>query len=208
MANKYFSKISKPRVSERTFDGLIGHTFPDTLNPNDDGAYGKYIDKTIKQALKTVDPNNGNPDLSDYDIELKSKKQDSGTNWTIATMTAQDIINTPYRNSPVFRKLQALLLVEHNTILVTDVTLTYLDNDDAQERIQDFYETVRNALSLYVLSNGYNFSDSQQFKHRIGVLEHNNVGQEFKFRLRQAHLDTMVSMSANVSIRDQFFEFS
>lgn len=208
MSNKRYSRIAKPRVSERTFDKLVGQQFPDGLNPNDDGAYGKYIDSLIKKELKAINPGNGNPDLSDYDIELKSKKTGSDANWTIANMTATDIINTDYANSPFCRKLQSLLTVTHDTTKVVDVNLTYLDNDDAQERLDEFYENVREQLEDYVNVHGYNFNNSQQFKEHIGVLEYANTGENFKFRLRTSKLKTLVNMSANVSIRDQFFDFS
>ncbi len=207
MANKKYPKLTKVRVAERSFDKLVGHQFPEHLNKDDDGAYGKYIDSLIKSELRVIDPGNGNPDLSDYDIELKSKKDSSNTNWTIASMTAADIINTDYINSAVYRKLQALLTISHDTTKVTDVDLTYLDNDDAQERIADYYENVRQQLTQYVNQNGSNFSDSQQFKEFLGVLEYSNNGTNFKFRIRPNRLENMLNMSANVSIRDQFFEF-
>jgi hypothetical protein len=208
MANKKYPKLTKVRVAERSFDKLVGHQFPEHLNKDDDGAYGKYIDSLIKSELRVIDPGNGNPDLSDYDIELKSKKDSSNTNWTIASMTAADIINTDYINSAVYRKLQALLTISHDTTKVTDVDLTYLDNDDAQERIADYYENVRQQLTQYVNQNGSNFSDSQQFKEFLGVLEYSNNGTNFKFRIRPNRLENMLNMSANVSIRDQFFEFT
>lgn len=208
MANKKYPKITKVRVAERSFDKLVGHQFPDYLNENDDGAYGKYIDSLIKGQLRIIDPGNGNPDLSDYDIELKSKKDSSTTNWTIASMTAADIINTDYINSAVYRKLQALLTISHDTTKVTNVDLTYLDNDDAQERIAEYYESVRSQLAQHVNHQGFNFSDSQQFKEFLGVLEYSNTGTNFKFRIRPNRLENMLNMSANVSIRDQFFEFT
>jgi hypothetical protein len=208
MANKKYPKITKVRVAERSFDKLVGHQFPNHLNENDDGAYGKYIDSLIKGELRIIDPGNGNPDLSDYDIELKSKKDSSSSNWTIASMTANDIINTDYINSPVYRKLQALLSISHDTTKITDINLTYLDNDDAQERIAEYYESVRGQLTQYVNKHGLNFSDSQQFKEFLGVLEYSNNGTNFKFRIRPPRLQNMLNMSANVSIRDQFFEFT
>lgn len=208
MANKKYPRITKPRVSERTFDKLVGHQFPDTLNENDDGACGKYIDSLIKKQLRAIDPGNGNPDLSDFDIEMKSKNVDSDANWTIANMTATDIINTDYVNSPVYRKLQSLLTITHDSTKVVGVDLTYLDNDDAQERIDEYYESVRSQLKDYVSVHGYNFNNSQQFKEYIGVLEYANTGDNFKFRLKPPRLKTIINMSANVAIRDQFFEFS
>lgn len=207
MANKKYPRITKPRVAERTFDKLVGHQFPDTLNENDDGAYGKYIDSLVKKQLRVIDAGTGDPDLSDYDIELKSKKKDSDSNWTIANMTATDIINTDYVNSPVYRKLQSLLSITHDTTKIVGVDLTYLDNDDAQELINEFYESVRKQLKDHVNTHGSNFSNSQQFKEDIGVLEYSNSGETLKFRLKPAKLKSIVNMSANVSIRDQFFEF-
>lgn len=208
MANKYYPKITKPRVSQRTFEGLVGQVFPNTINKKDDGAYGKYIDALIKAELQVFDPGNGNPDLSDYDIELKSKYDESDTMWTIANMSVNDILNTDYINSPVYRKLQSVLLVSHNKELITEVELIYLDNDDAQLCIKECYESVRQQLKNYVHSNGASFSSSKQFKEEVGVLEYSNIGQQFKFRIRSAHFKTIVNMSANVSIRDQFFDFS
>jgi hypothetical protein len=208
MANKKYTKIRKPRVAERSFDKLVGHQFPDNLNKKDDGVYGKYIDNLIKSQLQVIDPGNGNPDLSDYDIELKSKKDTSDANWTIANMTAIDIINTSYINSAVYRKMQALLLIIHDTTKITKIDLTYLDNDDVQESIEQYYEDVRQQLKNYVIFRGYSFDNSQQFKHRLGVLEYANIGNNFKFRIKCTGLQKMLNMSASTLTRDQFFEFT
>lgn len=205
MANNKFPKLNYPRVNPKTFEPLIGVSLP-PANPHDTGSHGKFIDNLIKKELQILDPGNGNPDIADYGIEVKSKSIDSDTNWTIATMTARDIIHTDYIKSPVYNKIQALLIIFHNGKEIVGVDLEYFDNDDIQTRLNAAYEEMRRDLIAHTNQHGYVFSPSQQFKSEYAVFEHTNISDYFKFRVRPKHLKTLRTVTGNVAVFDSLFE--
>ena len=131
MSNNLFNRLNKPRITKYA-PTLVGQTIPYRTKENT-SITGNYIDQLVKTWAGVSTGLNTIVDLMIYGIEIKSKDIITNSDWSIGSMRLVDIINTPYEQSSVYQKLQALFLVEYNNDLcsITSANLYYLDNDCA-----------------------------------------------------------------------------
>ncbi len=220
MSNNVFEKLNYPRVSSKTFQVLRGVEVP-AKSSKDSGLVGKKIHEYIVQNLNI----NGNSIvyIEDYGIEIKTKNEDTNTDWSIGSMTAEVIVDTPYKDSPIYQKLQALLLIttNDNFQIISDVGLYYMDFDEIQLLIQDTYEDARSQLKQEVLyqqnspKNSFFISDqpselkfdpSHSFKGKHGRFEYTNSGTAFAFRIKAKSMKMFARMAASKPKADLFFQ--
>lgn len=145
MSNRVFAKLCKPRITKFA-PTLVGQSVPRRGTDNS-AKTGNFIDQLVKNwAGASV--GSSTVDIENFGIEIKSKDTESDSDWTIGSMTLDDIISTPYTDSSIYQKLQALFLVEYNNSLsiITSANLYYLDNDDIQTLIQAGYEAARQEM--------------------------------------------------------------
>ena len=152
--NIQYPKLPFVKLTPQTFYPLRGMSIP-AKSMRNSGAVGRYIDNLIKTQLKNPSHLSTVVDLNKFGIEIKTKDTDTNTCWSIGSMTIKDIVDTPYVNSSIYQKMQALLLVttDDKFRVVTGTLLVYMDIDEVQCLIHDTYEDLRSQLT--VIWNAY-----------------------------------------------------
>jgi hypothetical protein len=208
--NNKFNRLNKPRIT-RFAPSLIGHSIPERTKGNT-STVGVYIDNLVRKWAGASTEVTSGVDLAVFGIEVKSQDIQTGSSWTIGTMTFEDILDTEYVDSSLYQKLQALFLVRYDNKLriITDANLYYLDNDEIQSILKEAYDTARQkAIDYYVnskstLSNklivfsdeSIEFNNSQQFKGPTGYcFEFTNSGTSFKFRITGLEMNRLIGLS-------------
>lgn len=219
--NIKFNRLNKPRVRDFK-NSLVGQSVPVRTDVNS-AITGLFIDEYAKNLAGVWKDNIEKVvDIMHLGIEVKSKDIHSDSNWSIGSMTFNDIIDTPYIDSPIYKKLQALFLVRYDNDLsiITHTDLYYFDNDEVQTRIQTAYESIRNemiAFKMQHLTNlnnqlfvigppAYKFTSYQKFKSVPGYcFEYMNSGNSFNFRISVKEMKDLGSVS--VSVNNPLFAF-
>lgn len=222
MANIMFPPLPHSKLSSWMFQGLKGLHIPQRSATNT-GYVGTFLDNYIKTQLN-ISNINSVVDLERYGIEVKSKDISTNTDWSIGSMTLEDILTTPYQVSSVYRKLQALLLIDTDDVfqIVKDIGLYYFDFDEVQILLEDSYNDVRSQIQQVVnehakqvakeiakgntnaVLNKVQFSNYAKFQSDYGKFESMNNGS-FQFRLTQSqmrHLTTLASIQSSVLVYD------
>lgn len=225
MSNIQFPRLTFPRLTPQTFYPLKGHPIPPKSTVYH-GAAGNYIDHLIKTHLRNPYHANSVVDLVKFGIEIKSKDIDTNTSWSIGSMTIQDIVNTPYVNSCIYAKMQALLLVttNHKFESITDTMLVYLDMDEVQAPLEQTYESLRkqltvkwNAYQLKVkqhLLNGeldeaykpMQFSPWENVKADYGMFEY-TAGTSYQFRMSQSQMNFITDIALKQASFEKHFAY-
>jgi len=106
----------------------------------------KQIETMISD--KGWDVQNGpGPDILSAGIEIKSRHLNATSNQTIGSMTTASIINTPYRQSPIYKKIQKQIRVYHNGETVLKASLYDFSDEYVQSKIEEAYESARQKIA-------------------------------------------------------------
>lgn len=147
-------------VKTKSFkDSLVGMEIPCTIPEINTGKIGRSIEDIIENFGIKVNRNEG-VDLIDYGVEVKSRCSYAGTNITIATMQRDYVINTPYKQSIAYKKLQQLRIVDYDydakkgvAVIVADKVYDWSD-PALQYSFERKYERGRKNLSLGLTPGG------------------------------------------------------
>lgn len=211
--NIKFKKLQAPRLVGIT--NLVGHQIPERKT-DDSSIVGHYCDSLGKSILGQNSNVTTGVDIKHLKLEIKSKDIHTNSDWTIGTMTMDDIINTRYVESSLYEKLQALWLIRYDNDLriICNSDIHYFDCDLVQERIEVGYETARKSIidyynrtvqdrnnSIFVfegdIQKPIRLDKSQQFKGTPGYrMEYSNSGNSIKFRISVTEMNTLVSIAA------------
>jgi len=177
---------------------------PDQVN---DGTNGKILEQEMMRQGFPIDQN-GTIDLPG--IEVKSRKASTDAMHTVGTMTYDDIVATPWDQTPFKKKLQTQYRVTINKDeFEGDVSATGkvvdFSNPEIQKELEDAYEKCRAELiaqgQIYV---GQTITAGGQY----GKLEHkpgpNGTGKSYALRIPNSGMKKMLTM-AN-STFNQLFE--
>jgi hypothetical protein len=227
--NNKFERIKGARLTK--IEGLVGHTLP-VFEKSFESKVGMHLDKVGKEILGQTEPTPVGVDITHLQVEIKSKCTDSKSksDWTIGTMTYQDIIDTPYIDSAFYKKLQALWVIQYSksSQRVEQSAVYYFDLDEIQEKLMKGYEDCRALLtaycdeqmkSIYLLKESrlftfgnevdeIKFERSHRFKPDVSnyVLELNAKSKtSFKFRIKDSEMRNLFKLAA--SIKNPLFEF-
>jgi hypothetical protein len=213
MSNFVFPPLPYTKLHSWMFNGLKTVVLP-AQSKTDSGAVGRFIDSYLKNQLNITDVSS-TVDLEAYGIELKTKDVSTRTDWSIGSMTLEDILTNPYQTSSVYKKLQALLLVDTNDNFrcVTSIGLYYFDIDEVQLLLEESYESARKQLQNEVtkhaqwvasqIANGntnailskVKFKDYVKFHGKYGKFENMNNGS-FQFRISTPQMRYLVKLAA------------
>lgn len=122
---------------------LIGKTLP----TKDFGKAGRALEDMIEQDYGITVNRGAGADSLIFGIEYKTRDLDSISPQTVATMSVDDIINTPYRESNVFKKFQQQIRVKTKDNVIIEADLYDFRPDHIQEKIEAAYEHARSQLA-------------------------------------------------------------
>jgi hypothetical protein len=158
---------------------LIGQQLP----TNKDGHAGRALELLLETLGVTINKGAG-ADILAYGLEVKTRKETASSAQTVATMSIKDIINTPYKNSNVYKKFQQQLRIKTNEL---DVIVSANIYDFDQPQIQDLIESAYEYARKQIVANNH-----------IGYTSY--VGHWGYFE--QCHLPQSDSYSFRFSVRD------
>lgn len=206
MSNFIFPRLNKPRVNVKTFLPLQGMKIP-AVDDQNTGLVGNWIHDQILLMLRADYPKMHQPDLTAFGIEIKTQDVDTESDLSIGSISLPALDRCDYINSPVFHKLQALLLISRSDTyrVITDVQLHYLDNDEIQSKLDASY----NEAKLKVLDHiggdlKFIFKPYTRFTGEFACLEAKQHGVGLQFRMSQSSLMFMTNLSNNTKVLDKF----
>ena len=173
--------------------------FKDPTKVND-GTNGKILEQAMMMQGYPIDQN-GTIDLPG--IEVKSRKSTTDAMHTVGTMTYDDIISTPWDQTPFKQKLQTQYRVTINKEELTgDVNATgqVVDFSDPgiQKELEDAYE--KNRMYLIIqnrIIRGQTITAGGQY----GKLEHkpgpNGTGRSYAFRIPNSGMKKLINRATS-----------
>lgn len=172
-------KIFKPAQK------LIGQVVP----TNHHGHAGRYVEYLLETIGVKVNRGHG-PDFIDYGLELKTRCVDATSAQTVADMSLEEILNTSYKDSHVFKKFQQQLRVyiKDNVIISADVY--DFSHSSVQELIEQAYEHAQSQLRQC------KDLDRTIYKGYYGFFEKVDPNRKtFSFRLSKSDMKKLESMA-------------
>jgi len=176
---------------------------PDQVN---DGTNGKILEQEMMRQGFPIDQN-GTIDLPG--IEVKSRKASTDAMHTVGTMTYDDIIATPWDQTPFKKKLQTQYRVTINKDeFEGDVTaigkVVDFSNPEIQEKLKKAYEKNRMYLMIqHRIIKGQTITAGGQY----GKLEHKpgpkGTGKSYALRIPNSGMKKMLT-TANSTFNTLF----
>jgi hypothetical protein len=121
---------------------LIGKKLPN----KDFGQAGRAIEDIFEDEYGVTINRGAGPDSPMFGIDIKSRDLDSVSPQTVATMSVNDIIQTPYRQSAVFEKFQQQIRIKTRNNTIVEADLYDFRPSYIQEKIESAYEYARAQL--------------------------------------------------------------
>jgi hypothetical protein len=125
---------------------LVGKQVPTTHN----GAAGRYIEDLMMEQGFKINQGAG-PDLDfgpGNQIEMKSRDEDATSPHTVCNVSFQEILNSSYENSPVYKKIQKQFRVKIKDEVIVSQQTYDLSSDWIQDLIKDAWTACqKNAIA-------------------------------------------------------------
>lgn len=129
------AKLKEMKCSKQ----LIGQQLP----TNENGCAGIALENLLENIGFEINRGAG-PDLLEYGAEIKTRKISATSPQTIATMSALDIIHTPYKQSAIYEKFKQQFRVYTNDFdQIQKAEVFDFDKDWIQDNIEAAYEYSR-----------------------------------------------------------------
>ena len=161
----------------------------------DNGEAGRHIETLLAKEGFRVDTA-GPVDLIDYNTEVKSRLETSKASFTIGSMNVEDIKNTDYKNSPIYQKIQTVLIVTHDNKTVKKTETYDLTDPYIQDKIKEAYDYSKQQLinKEKISTKGY------------GYFEQIHDTDSYKFRISNSAIKKLFTMSGNSKPFNRLFE--
>ena len=174
----------KVRVKSLKVD-LSKVPFKDPSKVND-GTNGKILEQAMKKQGFPID-SKGTIDLPSIDVEIKTRSANTNSHHTIGTMTFDDIINTPWDETPFKQKLQKQYRVTIRENASASGKIVDLSHPEIQKHLEEAYEDCRYQLEKEYLLQGKIIKGQTISSGQYGVLEHkpgpNGTGKSYALRI-------------------------
>lgn len=126
---------------KKLYTSYIGVRLPDTSRA------GTAFEKVLADNGHPVDPGQG-PDYPEVGLEVKTKSKESRSANVVGTMSRTDIINTPYEESSICKKMKQQLRVETENGVIVDQNIYDFSANHIQEKIKESYEIGQKKLNV------------------------------------------------------------
>lgn len=177
---------------------LTGESVPD----KEFGAAGRHVEWMLKQKGIPVQNGTG-ADIKEYGIEVKTRDKDSTSAQTVASMSIESILNTCYKDSVVFEKIQKQFRVTTKDNVIVEDMLYDFSAPFIQELIEDAYETSRKQMCK-MQAEGY-ISDYVPGTHWGYFEKTKKDSASYSFRLGNGSFKQIESMAT--STFNNIFEY-
>jgi hypothetical protein len=114
------------------------------LPDQDGGNIGRLIEDELERQGFTINRQKG-VDIPGLGVEVKTRKMGSDSPHTVASMTVEDIKNTPYNKSPVKEKFTRQFRVTYDDVnhVIVEARIYNFDDEHTQKLMDTSYETAR-----------------------------------------------------------------
>lgn len=159
---------------------------------------GEFVEGVLKEEGYVLQDGQG-PDIPGLGVEVKSRCNTATSPNTVGKMSVADIINTPYRESPIFKKIQLQFRVVYDkyTREVLNPKIVDFTDKHIQEIIEDAYETGRQQFKEGL--RGPYIKGTQWGHWELDKQTQNS----YSFRIPDKRMKDLVSMSTS-SFNDLF----
>ena len=121
---------------------LIGKKLPN----KDFGQAGRAFEDMLEKDYKITVNRGKGPDNPMFGIDYKTRDLDSVSPQTVASMSVDDIIKTPYRESEVFKKFQQQIRIKTKNNTIVEADLYDFRARHIQEKMEAAYEYARSQI--------------------------------------------------------------
>lgn len=188
----------KVKHMKKASNALIGMAVPSV------GAdVGKVVEDTLEDLGYIVNRGKG-VDIPGLGIEVKTRRDGATSARQIGTMTMKDIINTPYRLSPIKDKFQQQFIVKHRDNVIISADVYDFSNAQIQALIEHTFEECRVEMAKYVNCSGDTLPSYVRGNDCLGYWEHHN-SNSYQFRIAGSVMEKLERMAMNCS--NPLFEF-
>ena len=169
-----------------------------TQIPTDIENVGYWVEDCLEENGYNINRAAG-VDLPDYNVEVKTRCVDSNSAHTVGRMTTENIINTPYTQSPVKDKIQQQYRVEYDSWgrLVSNEIYDFSE-DWIQDMIEQSYESGRQEISQGMA--GKNNTKT----YGIGIFQRDKDKEQWQYRITEAGMKKIKNMSKQKSFKKLF----
>ena len=149
----------------------------------DSGNIGRLVEQVLEEVGYKLNKGAG-PDLPQWEVEIKSTVWPTHSARSIGLMSFDDIVNTSYENSLIYKKLQQQFVVKHcrTTMVITEAKMYDFRDSEIQAKFKDAYESTRSILATYQPGH---YPKEVKVKDKSGYWEHKN-SNSFQFRIQPA----------------------
>lgn len=186
----------KVRIKSLKFaQSLVGKIVPTSK----DGHAGRYNEYLLENMGVTINRGHG-PDILSIGVEVKSRDLDATSPHTIADMSLDEIINTPYEQSHVYEKFQQQLRVHIKDQVIVSADVYDFGKPRVQQLIKAAYENAREQL----IKEPWLTATSAKGKF-YGYFEQCAGKKSYSFRLSDGQMTKLENMVT--STFDKFIEY-
>ena len=157
---------------------LVGERVPQRFH----GAAGRDVEDKLRQQGIPITRDSG-PDIPSVNLEVKTRDLDATSAQSVGSMTPEDIVKTPYRESVIFEKLQQQYRVKTKDQVIVSAEVYDFSSPNIQEKIEASYEAARQKIidgdnNDYVSGGKYGYfertvkgSRSYEFRFAHGAMK-------------------------------------
>jgi hypothetical protein len=174
---------------------IVGKQLPSNIN----GDAGRAVERLLEDLGIEINRGSG-PDILAIGWEVKSRKETATSAQTVTGMYADEIINTPYKLSPVYEKIKKQLRVTSNDKdVIINVQLVDFDQAQIQDILEAGYEHARKQIS-----KNQNITCTS-YKGFYGYFEQTKLPKSkvYDFRLSDSDIDDLI-MSSQSTFKNIF----
>jgi len=112
------------------------------------GNVGIHVELAMVDMDYELDRRSNGPDIPALRCETKTRKIGATSANTVGTMTLNDIVSTPYKESPIYKKFQFQFRVMHNQTFLEIASSKVYDFTipEIQKSVEHSYESTRQEI--------------------------------------------------------------
>lgn len=198
---------SNPHLGMKTFVGkvtklnkldLSGTSIPARCNSHY-GSTSQYLEDIVTSKGYPVDKLS-TVDLPDIGVEIKGRDHKSNAPHSIAAMSVNNIIATPYDQSAVAAKMQQQFRVyfDHSLNVIKSQEMCDFSIPEVQDKIREAYEAGRREIANGCLQYAIK-------KSPWGYFEKHMNDTTYKFRIPHAAMKFFITVAGNQKSVSSFF---
>jgi hypothetical protein len=177
-----------------------GTQLPEKVNDHDHG----YVVQDIMESNGNVIDRVGTLDLPIEQREIKTHDIYSGSSWTVGSITTEHMIQSKWKDTTIFKKVQVQEQVHINTVFnqVQQSFKVDMRDIEIQAKFKEDYKYIRKEIK--------NNSISKDIKGPNGYLIGDRYGHENSVRIRipNSAMKKIISISKTKTQRNKLFKES